>query len=168
MLRGFKLLLCLLPLTSGVPDKQNHAPLKLLLLLAPARRVLSFCRAYFISYPPLQGFTCPPPSQEHRLLRVDDDMPQRVGDVAAAGVPHELRRRQEVAVADADYPDLLAFPVLVQEAIGLAPAGPLRLVGDHRHVLHHAVPEVAGAGRPHRQRPQRPQRRLIAAGGATR
>ena len=100
-------------------------------------------------------------SQDHRLRGVDDDVPKRVGDVAAAGVLHELRRRQEVAVADAHDPHLLAFPVLVQEPVDLPAIGAIHPGRHHRHVLHHALPQVAGARRPHRQRPERPQRRLL-------
>lgn len=42
-------------------------------------------------------------------------MPERVGDVAAAGVLDELGGGQEVPMADAHDPDLLPFPVLVEE-----------------------------------------------------
>jgi hypothetical protein len=97
-------------------------------------------------------------SRERR--RVDDDMSKRVRHVTAASVLNELRGGEEAAMADAHYPHVLALLVPVQEAVDPPGVRPLYLGRDHRHVLHHELPDVAGTARPRRQGPKRPQARL--------
>jgi len=70
------------------------------------------------------------------LQRTDDNVPQRVGHVAAPSVLHEPCRSVEAPMANANYSDFFAFPVLVQEAFHPVAVG--EPLGEHtRHLLHH-------------------------------
>jgi hypothetical protein len=70
------------------------------------------------------------------LQRADHNVPQRVGHIAAPSVLHEPCRRVEAPMANANYSDFFAFPVLVQEPFHPVAVG--EPLGEHtRHLLHH-------------------------------
>lgn len=71
-------------------------------------------------------------------VRVYDNLPERVGDLTSAGVPHKLCRRVEIPMAHAHYSDFLPFPILVEDPVNPPPVWTLTLREDTRHVLHRA------------------------------
>ena len=67
---------------------------------------------------------------------VDNNVPHWVVDIAPSGVPDELGRGEEAAVANAHYPHLLPFPVLVQEPLDPLPVGTVPPCRHARHLVH--------------------------------
>lgn len=67
---------------------------------------------------------------------LDEDAPQRVGDLAASSMLHKLRRIEEATMAHTLDPHVVNFAVLVQPAYSPPAIG--EPDGPHQwHLLHH-------------------------------